>query len=136
MKHERIRDYEAGQKLTTGRMNQLVRSARRDIIGETPINVHSVGGSWQITHDKHEWDWFPAKIQSRSSDFSDQRYWIRPQTVANEAESGSDLLTWSNTGTVPSDLEVVVQNLAESDTHLLQVDDAVVVCLDWLGPQP
>ncbi len=127
MKHERIRLYQPGQKITDGRLNQLVRAARRDIVGETPIMVHSVGGSWQITHDKHEWDWWPGIVQARSSDFSDQRYWVRPQFVANAAGDASDLLTWSDNGTVPSDLEVAVENLAESDTHLLRPSDAVVV---------
>ena len=128
MKRERIREYKAGDRIVTGRMNQLTRAARRDISGEPPILVHSMGDSWQITHAPHEWDWFPAVVQSRSSDFTDHRYWVRPKDVSNTGSSHSDLLTWEDRGTVPSDLDAVAVNLGEhSDTHLLKDNDMVVV---------
>jgi len=130
MKRERIRDYRAGDRVVTGRMNQLTRAARRDVVGEPPILVHAVGNSWQISHSSHDLDWFPAVIQSKSSDFTDHRYWVRPKDVANSASGLSDLLTWEDKGTVPGDLDVVVVNLGEySDTHLLKNGDMVVVFL-------
>jgi len=127
MKRERIREYKAGDRIVTGRMNQLVRSARRDISGEPPILVHSMGDSWQITHAPHTWDWFPAKILNSSSDFSDQRYRVRPQFITNSDTDASDLLTWSDAGTVPSDLDVVAVHLGEDGTHTLEASDMVIV---------
>ena len=127
MKREQIRDYKAGQQITTGRINQLVRAARRDVVGETPIQVHSVGNSIQITHAPHKWDWFPARIQAQSSDFSDQRYWTRPVRVSNSDGDYSDVLTWEDAGTVPSDLDVVAENLVGSDSQRLRTDEVVIV---------
>ena len=127
MKREQIRDYKAGQQITTGRINQLVRAARRDVTGQPPIVVQSVGNTWQIVHTPHKWDWFPARIQAKSSDFSDQQYWIRPVRVSNSDGDYSDVLTWEDAGTVPSDLDVVAVNLAESDTHRLPTDGVVIV---------
>lgn len=127
MKREQIRDYKAGQQITTGRINQLVRAARRDVSGQPPIVVQAVGNSWQIIHTPHKWDWFPAKIQSRSSDFSDSRYWARPVVITNNDAEASDVLTWSDAGTVPADLDVVAVNLAESGDHRLSTSDTVVV---------
>jgi len=127
MKREQVRDYKAGQQITTGRINQLVRAARRDVTGQPPIVVQSVGNTWQIVHTPHKWDWFPARIQAKSSDFSDQQYWIRPVRVSNSDGDYSDVLTWEDAGTVPSDLDVVAVNLAESDTHRLPTDGVVIV---------
>ena len=127
MKREQIRDYKAGQQITTGRINQLVRAARRDVTGQPPIVVQSVGNTWQIVHTPHKWDWFPARIQAKSSDFSDQRYWTRPVRVSNSDGDYSDVLTWEDAGTVPSDLDVVAVNLAESGDHRLSTSDTVVV---------
>lgn len=129
MQKETIKQWAVGEPIWQKRLNQLVRGARTDIVGDKDIKVDLIGGIVYITHRQHEWDWFPAKIQTTSSDFcSDPIYRVRRLECSVSDQQGSDLLTWEDYYTVPSDWEVLAQNLAESDyDHHLAPGQVVTV---------
>lgn len=136
MGNEAIKEWKAGEPLWQRRLNQLVRASRRNIVGDSVINVTSTESSVLITHQPHDWDWFPAKIQAGSGAFADQRYYVQRQQMTNTDAGASDLLTWSDYWAVPSDFKVVAQNLAEVNSHILGSDRVVNVFrrMDQAGP--
>lgn len=136
METEKIDNWKQGEPLWTRRLNQLVRSARRNIVGCDPINVSTTESTVYISHRPHDWDWFPAEIQVTSSDFSDQRYRVRRVKPTNSDTAASDLLSWGDYWITPSDFEAVAENLAEDGSHGLVPGKPVIVFrrMDQAGP--
>jgi len=75
-----------------------------------------------------QWLPIPARIAARSSDFNDNRYYVRPCNFTNNNNSASDLLTYSDYGPPASDYEEPVENFSEpQNSHQLKVGQPVVL---------
>ncbi len=112
--------------LNTLRTNQNVL---KNTIGVDPVSVQQVGDSIQIRTDLSVVNLWAGKIFSESA-FSDSRYWVQRQQIANDGGTDSDVVTFSDEAYPRSDA-VVATNLAElgfipSDLVKALRDDEIV----------
>ena len=125
---EKIPPFRIGTELTRSRMEQLRRSAAREVTADAPLAVSQTPGGWAIAHRPHPRTWWVGIIDSGHTDFSDARYRVRLRRLVNSDAGTSDLLRWFKQQYPYSDT-VVVENLAEesSNTHCLALDRKVLV---------